>query len=293
VKYAWIREHVAAFSVTAMCCALKVSTSGYYHWRDSTPSARQLRHDVLSDAVKQSHTASKGIYGYRKIFEDIREGDENFCCLETVRTLMKEQGLRAKRSRKFTVTTDSKHTEPVAENILNQDFEAQQPNEKWVADITYIRTHEGWTYLAAVMDLFNRSIVGWATSTRIDTELTSQALHNAIQQHQPGKGLLHHSDRGVQYASRDYQNALKLLGITCSMSRKGNCWDNACIERFFNSLKGEWIGDTIYTNHEAAHSAIFEYIETFYNTRRRHQALDYKTPMQYTMDKQQHEKTAA
>jgi len=287
VKYAWIQEHVGTFPVIAMCSALKVSASGYYHWRNRTPSARQLRHDTLSDAIVTAHKASRRIYGYRKIYEDLCEETPNPCCLETVRSIMKVLAIHGKRARKFVATTDSKHKHPVAKNILDRDFTAHAPNEKWVAGITYIRTHEGWTYLAAVMDLFNRSIVGWATSKCIDAKLTQQALRHAIQKQCPGKGLLHHSDRGVQYASKEYQKTLNLLGITCSMSSKGNCWDNACIERFFSSLKGEWIEDKIYKNHEEATTAIFDYIETFYNTQRRHQALGYKSPTEYTKLHQQ------
>ena len=203
------------------------------------------------------------------------------CCLETVRRIMKDKGLRSTRGRKFVVTTDSNHTMPVAENILERDFEADAPNQKWVADITYIPTHQGWTYLATVMDLYARRIVGWATSKRIDTALVSQALHKAIKERQPGKGLLHHSDRGSQYASKEYRKILGLFKVTCSMSRKGNCWDNAPMERFFSSLKSEWLRDKIFPTHQAATTAIFEYIETFYNSKRRHQALGYQSPINY------------
>ena len=293
MKYAWIKEHMAAFPVTVMCRVLEVSASGYYDWRTRTPSAQQMRRERLSDAVEKFHEASKRIYGYRKVHEDISQAFKESCCEETVRIIMKDKGLRAKRAHKFTITTDSNHSRPVAENVLNREFDTEQPNEKWVADITYIPTHEGWLYLAAVMDLCGRRIVGWATSRHIDTALVHEALHHAIRERQPGPGLLHHSDRGVQYASRDYQETLHLFDITCSMSRKGNCWDNACMERFFSSLKSEWTGDTIYTNHEEATTAIFQYIETFYNTKRRHAALGYKTPLQYQNDIQQHDKLAA
>jgi len=293
VKYAWIQEHTQAFPVRAMCRVLEVSASGYYDWRTRKPSAREVRHELLSDAVETFHEDSKRIYGYRKVHQDIAHAFEEPCCEETVRIIMKDKGLRAKYTRKFAVTTDSNHTEPVAENILNRAFDAQNPNVKWVADITYLPTHEGWTYLAAVMDLCGRRIVGWATSRHINTALVSEALHNAIRERKPGPGLLHHSDRGVQYASRDYQKTLHLFDITCSMSRKGNCWDNACMERFFRSLKSEWTGDTIYQNHQEATAAVFQYIETFYNTKRRHAALDYKTPAQYQNEIQQNDKQAA
>ena len=293
MKYAWIQDNVVVFPVIMMCRVLEVSTSGFYAWRMRGPSTRQVRHALFADAVEKSHAASRHAYGYRKVHEDILEAFEEPCCKETVRMIMKNKGLRAKRARKFTHTTDANHTYAVADNLLNREFDAEYPNEKWVADITYIPTREGWSYLAAVMDLYGRRIVGWATSKHIDTALVSDALHAAIRERQPGAGLLHHSDRGVQYASNDYQQTLDLFDITCSMSRKGNCWDNACMERFFSSLKSEWIGDTIYPTHEAATTAIFEYIDVFYNSKRRHQALGYKTPIQYENETQNTEALAA
>lgn len=270
-----------AFPIRVMCYVLNVSVSGYYAWKRRKPSTQQVRRERLVDAIETFHTDSKGAYGYRKIHEDIVEAFEEPCCLEAVRRIMKSKGLRSTRGRKFVVTTDSNHAMPVAANILNRDFEADTPNQKWVADITYIPTHQGWTYLATVMDLYARRIVGWATSKHIDTALISEALHKAIKERQPGKGLLHHSDRGSQYASKEYRKTLKLFKMKCSMSRTGNCWDNAAMERFFSSLKSEWLRDRIFPTHEAATTAIFEYIETFYNPKRRHQALGYQSPIQY------------
>lgn len=293
MKYAWIEENVAVFPVAMMCRVLEVSTSGFYVWRTRGLSMRQVRYELLADAVEKSHKDSKRTYGYRKVHEDIVEAFEEPCCKETVRMIMKDKGLRAKRARKFTHTTDANHAFSIADNLLNRAFEAERPNEKWVADITYIPTWEGWSYLATVMDLYGRRIVGWATSQRIDTALVSDALHAAVRERHPGAGLLHHSDRGVQYASNDYQKTLDLFGMSCSMSRKGNCWDNACMERFFSSLKSEWVGDRIYPTHEAATTAIFEYIEGFYNSKRRHQALGYKTPIQYENENQHNEALAA
>ena len=178
-----------------------------------------MRREQLSDSIVAFHAASKGAYGYRKIHEDIVETFAKPWCPETVRCIMKDKGLRSTRGRKFVVTTDSNHTMPVAENILERDFKTDAPNQKWVADITYIPTHQGWTYLATVMDLYARRIVGWATSKRIDTALISEALHKAVKDRQPDKGLLHHSDRGFQYASKSYRKTLNLFQI----SRKGNC----------------------------------------------------------------------
>jgi len=281
VKYAWIQAHVAQFPVAQLCRVLKVSSSGYYQWRDRAPSARAVKREALQTAVNKVHQESHGIYGHRKVHQELIDEYKATCCVETVRTMMKEQGLRATTARKFAVTTDSGHAMPVAKNILDRDFNPERPNEKWVADITYIRTYEGWSYLAAVMDLYGRRIVGWAMSKRIDAQLVSDALNKAVRARNPAPGLLHHSDRGVQYASSHFQSLLKTQNMQCSMSRKGNCWDNACIERFFKSLKGEWIGDTIYPSHAAAHGAVFGYIEMFYNTKRRHAALGYKSPRQF------------
>jgi transposase InsO family protein len=276
-----------------MCRVLLVSRSGYYDWRTREPSARRLRREALANAVDQSFKDSKRIYGYRKVHQDLIEDYELACAVETVRSIMRERGLRAQMPRRFVTTTDSNHTLPVADNVLERDFQAQRPNEKWVSDITYIRTQEGWLYLAAVMDLYNRGIVGWSVSGTINAELACEALHSALRQRCPGPGLLHHSDQGSQYASEAFREILEHQGIQCSMSRKANCWDNACMERFFGSLKGEWIGDTIYKNHEEATMAIFEYIEMFYNTKRRHAALGYKTPAQYEKVANAHGKHAA
>ena len=273
--------HAMEYSIRMMCRVLNVSTGGYYAWKKREPSVQQQRREQFMDAVETSYEDSKGAYGYRKIHEDIVEGFDVPCCLETVRRIMKDKGLRSTRGRKFVVTTDSNHTMPVAENILERNFESDAPNEKWVRDITFIPTHQGWIYLATVMDLFARRIVGWATSKRIDTALISEALHKAIKERHPEEGLLHHSDRGSQYASRGYRKTLKLFKMKCSMSRKGNCWDHAPMERFFSSLKSEWLRDKMFPTHEAATTAIFEYIETFYNPKRRHQTLGYQSPIQY------------
>jgi len=270
-----------AFPVAVMCDVVEVSPSGYYAWCDRKPSARAQRRQQLGDAVEQAHRDSKNIYGYRKVHREVVEEHGQPCSEETVRTLMRAKGLRGKRKRGFVTTTDSRHALPVAPNILDRHFEPDQPNQTWVGDITYIPTCEGWLYLAAVMDLCGRRIVGWSTSAHIDTQLVSDALHRALRCRKTEAGLLFHSDRGVQYASHSFQSLLGLFGITCSMSRKGNCWDNACMERFFGSLKSEWIEDTIYPDRKTATTAIFEYIELFYNTKRRHAALDYKTPIQY------------
>jgi putative transposase len=286
-------KHAQEFPVAVMCGVLEVSPSGFYAWRNRAMSSREQRHEMLGQAVSLAHASSRGVYGYRKVHKDVVEEHGHLCCEETVRVIMREKGLQARRKRRFITTTDSAHTMPVAQNLLDRNFEPERPNEKWVADITYIRTQEGWLYLAAVMDLFGRRVVGWHTSERIDTDLITNAFHAALRARRPEPGLLHHSDRGSQYASYTFQSLLEIFGIRCSMSRKGNCWDNACMERFFCSLKTEWIADTIYPTRQAARTAVFEYIETFYNTNRRHASLGYKTPVQYEAQANSQGKQAA
>jgi len=261
-----------------MCAVLKVSASGYYDWLEREPSVlRQQRHQQLTCAVTRSYLDSDRSYGYRKVWEDL-EAWSIACCQETVRRTMKQLGFYAQRKRRFVVTTDSDHAYAVADNLLNRDFYADAPNTKWVADITYIPTQEGWLYLAAVLDLFSRKVVGWATSEHIDEALVTAALKNAIAQRRPGPGLLHHSDRGSQYAADGYQRLLETMGMVCSMSRKGNCWDNAVMERFFGSLKVERVYRKTYQTRAEAKKDLFMYIEWFYNAARRHAALGYQTP---------------
>lgn len=277
MKYAWIREHQKEFPVAVLCEVLEVSPSGYYAWRHRKPAGSQSRTHQLVQAVTVSYLQSHRVYGYRKVHQDLRllsiAG-----CRETVRRVMKRLGFSAHSKPKYVVTTDSDHSFAVADNRLNRDFTATAPNQKWVADITYIATQEGWLFLAAVLDLFSRRIVGWAMSEHIDEALVTSALQMAIRHRRPYPGLLHHSDRGSQYASDGYQEVLDQVGMVGSMSRKGNCWDNAVMERFFGSLKREWIQDTIYPTREDAKKDLFRYIEWFYNTQRRHAALEYQTP---------------
>ena len=280
MRYAWIHEHQADYPVQGMCRVLEVSDSGYYDWRDRPPSDRRQRHQQIAQAAARAHVKNHRVYGYRKVYEEL-QADGVPCCEDTVRQVMRENGLRSKIKRKFVITTDSDHAEPVADNILNRDFSAERPNEKWVADITYIATAEGWLYLAAVMDLFSRRIVGWATSETIDSALTTSALKMAIEQRGPDAGLIHHSDRGVQYASGDYQDILKECKMTCSMSRKGNCWDNAVMENFFGSVKCEWVENQVFATRQAAKESLFKYIEVFYNRQRRHASLGYVSPAAY------------
>ena len=263
-----------------MCQVLEVGASGFYDWRDRQPSQQQQRHEQIGQAAARSYFESKRIYGYRKVYEDLRE-EEVVCCEETVRRVMRQMGLYSRVKRKFVITTDSNHNLPVADNLLDRDFAATEPNKKWVADITYIPTEEGWLYLAGVMDLFSRRIVGWSMSDRIDAALVVSALDMALTHRRPGSGLLHHSDRGSQYASDAFQQLVDDHKIICSMSGKGDCWDNACMESFFGSLKTEWVHGKKYQTKEEAKKDVFKYIEVFYNHKRRHAALGYLSPAAY------------
>jgi transposase InsO family protein len=276
-----MKENASSFPVAVMCKALKVSASGYYDWLIRKPSRRRLRRDRITRAVRCSFHGSHGIYGHRKVHEDLVQDRKITVCKETVRTIMREEGLRSKVKRTFVVTTDSRHDRPVHDNHLGRDFSASEPNRKWAADITYIRTLEGWLYLAAVMDLYSRRIVGWAFSHSIDAGLVCTALSMALMHRNPGKNLLHHSDRGVQYASQRHQDMLGGYRILCSMSRKGDCWDNACMESFFGKLKGEHVQDRVYRTREEAKQDLFWYIEVFYNRMRRHASLGYVSPVQF------------
>jgi transposase InsO family protein len=280
MKYAWIREHDKKFAVSIMCDVLQISTSGYYGWLEHKPSTQRQRREHIAQAAARFYFESERIYGYRKIYVDLRQANID-CCRETVRRIMNEIGLFSRVKRKFVHTTDSNHDMAVAQNLLDRDFAAAAVNTKWAADITYISTEQGWMYLAAVMDLYSRRIIGWVMSEHIDSDLVISALQMAISQRKPQTGLLHHSDRGSQYASDNFQDLLDDNGIVCSMSRKGDCWDNACMESFFGSLKTEWVRDKRYSSFTEAEKDIFKYVEIFYNRRRRHASLGYLSPAAY------------
>ena len=279
MKYAWIKRHKSAFPVAAMCRALRVSTSGYYDSVKRKPSAQQIRRQSIAQSAAHSYFESRRVYGYRKVYEDLTK--DVVCCKETVRRVMRDIGLFSRIKRKFVVTTNSDHALAIAGNILNRNFTADDPNRKWAADITYIPTKMGWLYLAVVMDLFSRRIVGWSMSDTIDSVLVQSAMKMALADRRPSAGLIHHSDRGVQYASGDFQDLLEDNNVVCSMSRKGNCWDNACVESFFGSLKNEWVRGKIYETCDDAKKDIFNYIELFYNRKRRHATMGYVSPMVY------------
>lgn len=279
MKFEWIKQHDREFPTAAMCKVLDVSDSGYYGHLKLNPSATQQRRQTIAQAAAKSYFESNRIYGYRKVYSDLRTDLD--CCRETVRRIMRRIGLFSRVKRKFIHTTDSNHSMAVADNLLERNFKAAAINTKWAADITYIPTEKGWLYFAAVMDLFSRRIIGWSMSDRIDSKLVADALRMAIQQRKPAPGLIHHSDRGVQYASEDFQEMLKTNGIVCSMSCKGDCWDNACMESFFGSFKTEWMAGKRYKDFEEAKKDIFKYVELFYNRHRRHASLGYVSPAEY------------
>ena len=280
MKYRFIREHQQEYPVTTMCQVLDVSVSGYYAWKQRPVSARQIADEQLSIHIRQVHEATHQIYGSRRIRAELAEQGSS-CGRKRVVRLMRQQGLKARRRRHRTVTTDSQHSDPVAPNLLDREFSAPAPNAKWVTDITGVWTAEGWLYVAVVLDLFSRLVVGWAMAAHRDAELVEQALSMALMRRHPQAGLLHHSDRGSQYTSGSYQALLAQRGIQVSMSGKGDCYDNAAMESFFSSLKGEWTDWHPYQTRQEAQLSIFEYIEVFYNRQRRHSTLGYLSPVIY------------
>jgi putative transposase len=284
VKYAWIAENSDSFPVCVMCEVLEVSTSGYYDSIDREPSDRAKRHERIRRAVEQVHAESHGVYGSVKVAQALQKREDmETACRNTVAAAMRELGLKSKVCKRFKpTTTKSDPTKRPAENKLEQNFSADAPNRKWVTDITYLATAAGWVYLAAVVDLFSRKVVGWSMGASLETELVSGALRCAIERRRPDcKQLLHHSDRGCQYTGDAYQKTLRTLGIECSMSRCGCCYDNAVMERFWWSLKHEWTNHERFDNLEEARLSVFKYIETFYNPVRVHQTLNYVSPDDY------------
>jgi putative transposase len=280
VKYRFIDEHRSQWPVRLMCQVLRVSPGGFYTWRDRPASARQQRREVLTREIEAIHQEFKERYGSPRIHEELQARGQR-CCVNTVAKLMRQRGIAAKGKRKFRCTTDSNHDLPVADNVLYRQFEPVAVNQAWVADITYIPTGEGWLYLAAVEDLYSRQIVGWSMGERMTSRLVADALEMAASRRLPGEGLVAHSDRGSQYASGHYQRLLGRHGITCSMSRRGDCWDNAPMESFFASLKKELVHQENYPTRAEARASVFEYIEVFYNRVRRHSALGYLSPVEY------------
>ena len=263
-----------------MCRLLKVSPSGYYAWLQWSESPRDRKDRILLVKIKAVFKASRSRYGSPRIQRALRE-DRIRCGRRRIARLMRQNGLRAKHRRKYRATTNSKHSHPVAPNLLERRFKVSKPNEVWVSDITYIWTGEGWLYLATVMDLYARRIVGWAVRSRLTKELAMAALSQAIALRNPKPGLIHHSDRGSQYASNAYRKLLKTRGIRCSMSRKGDCWDNAVAESFFRTLKVECVYGSSLATREITKRILFDYIEVFYNRERLHSTLGYVSPVNF------------
>ena len=280
MKYAFIKSHRATFSVSLMCKVMEVTRSAFYDWLNRPESARSREDRQLSEKVKKIHEKSREIYGARRIRQELVEDGEPISRTRVGR-LMKQQGLESKSKRKFKTTTNSNHGRPVAPNLLDREFLVDQPDTVYAGDITYIPTDEGWLYLAVLIDLYSRAVVGWAMSERMTAQLTNDALMMAIWKRNPPKGLMAHSDRGSQYASDLYQKTIKDHGFICSMSRKGNCWDNAPSESFFHTLKTELTHHGRYQTRQEAKQEIFEYIEVFYNRQRRHSTIGYQTPLGY------------
>lgn len=280
MRFAFIDSEKAAYPLRLLCRVLRVSKSGYYAWLRRDPSDRALEDEKIRPKVVEAFELGRGAYGSIRIRRELV--DQGFeIGRRRVARLMAEMGLSGLPARKFQTTTDSNHDKPVAANVLDRDFKATRPNEKWVTDITYIWTAEGWLYLATMIDLYSRRVVGWSTGESLETSLCLRALSMALGHRQKIKGLTHHSDRGVQYASEDYQEALKARGIECSMSRRANCWDNAVAESFFGTLKTELIYRRPWLTRESAREAIGEYIEVFYNRIRRHSTIGYVSPAKF------------
>jgi len=282
VKFAFIAAKEVAFSVAAMCRALQVSSSGYYAWKKRPAPERVAEDARLVTEIAEAHRRSRGIYGSPRVHRELRARGVRVG-RKRVERLMRNKGLQGRKKRRFVRTTDSKHGHPIAPNVLDRNFDTEAPNQAWVGDVTYIPTAEGWLYLAVLLDLFSRRVVGWATSDANDRELALSALRQAVQERRPAAGLVHHTDRGSPYASEDYRAALDARGLVASMSATGDCFDNAVAESFFASLKTEWVDCEDYESHAGAHRSIADYIDGFYNPARRHSHLDYVSPIEFEM----------
>lgn len=265
-----------------MCKVLSVSRAGFYAWRKRPESQRKRDDKRFLVIIKERFNKSRKTYGYRRVHDDFVDLNES-CGKNRIARIMNENNIRPKTKRKFKVTTHSKHNKPIHNNYLNRQFNAETPNQRWVSDITYIPTVEGWLYLAVVMDLYSRKIVGWSMSDRMKDSLVINALKMAVFRRKIRSNALFHSDRGSQYASDSFQQLLRDNRITCSMSRKGNCWDNAAMESFFHTLKTECVYHEKYLTRDDAKKSIFDYIEVFYNRQRKHSFLGYQSPEQYEL----------
>jgi len=280
MRFQFIEQYRDEFPVTRMCNVLEVSRSGYYAWRGRPASEREMANQALYKQIKAVYDKMHGTYGSPRIYQALDK--QGVACSENrVARLMRQHGLQARQAKAYKSTTRRNKADPVAPNVLQREFEAERPNEKWLADITYIATEEGWLYLAVTLDLYSRRVVGWAMSDRMTSELTLKALRMAVQQREVGLALLHHSDQGSQYTSGEYQQMLKDWGIEVSMNGAGTWYDNAPMESFFGTLKSEWVYHRRYRTRDEARGDLFYYIEAFYNRQRLHSSIGYMSPANY------------
>jgi len=282
VKFAFIDAEKAQWPVEVQCDLLGVSRSGYYAWRDRPEAPRAAEDAELVVEIKAAHKAGRGNYGSPRVHRELRAKGRRVG-RKRVERLMRREGIVGRRKKRFRKTTDSNHSHPIAPNVLERNFDVDLPNAAWVTDVTYVWTHEGWLYLAAILDLFSRRVVGWSASANNDRALAISALDRAVAEREPTRGLIHHSDRGSVYASGDYGDALTKLGAVKSMSRKGDCWDNAVGESFFATIKGEMIDHEDFQTRAAAIAAIADYIDGFYNPCRRHSSIGYVSPIEFEL----------
>ena len=280
MRFTFIQMEKAVYSLCTLCRVMQVSRSGYYKWLGRTRSARAIRNAELTTKIRAIHNHSNKTYGSPRIHAELRE-EGTPISRKRVARIMRQESIAGVPRKRYRHTTDSNHKYAIASNLLNRTFDVKTPNTVWSCDITHVWTWEGWLYLAVVMDLFSRRVVGWAAAHHMRTELVLNAFDMAVARRSPADGIIHHSDRGSQYASSAYQRALTPYGMVCSMSRKGNCWDNAVVESFFGTLKTEVINRQSWTTRKSAKEAIIDYIEFFYNTHRRHSHLGYISPNAY------------
>jgi transposase InsO family protein len=282
MRFQFIDAEKANYPVVVLCRVLEVWPSGYYAWRRRPEPASAKRNAQLAVEIAAEHKRSRGIYGSPRVHRELRARGVRVG-RKRVERLMRENGIQGRQKRRFRRTTDSKHTQPIAPNILDRKFAPNEPNEAWAGDVTYVATGEGWLYLAILIDLFSRRVIGWAVSDTNDRVLALEALNLALRLRHPPRGLVHHTDRGSPYASDEYRAALATAGVVASMSRTGDCWDNAVAESFFASLRAELLDHERYETHAAAKASIADYIDRFYNPQRRHSHIGYVSPIEFEL----------
>jgi putative transposase len=291
VRFAFIHAEKALYPVAVLCTILQVSRAGYYAWRTRPTPARVDADAKLTEQIAETHRRSRATYGSPRVHRDLRAHGVRVG-KKRIERLMRQRGIVARRKRRFRRTTDSNHPHPIAPNVLERQFHVSRPNKVWVTDVTYVWTLEGWLYLAVILDLCSRRVVGWAASENNDRQLALDALNRALMTRPTSPGLLHHSDRGSPYASEDYREALRANGLVRSMSRRGDCWDNAVAESFFATLKGELVDHELYATRTRAKTSIADYIDNFYNVQRRHSSIGYISPIEFELKLQLNSKAA-